>query len=224
MPDHIIAASPETACRLEEIVKGHVPITVAPNGIDLTEVKNTYPDTAPTDLVVVGRLMAHKRVDMLLDVVARLHADGSPVTCRVIGDGPEREALHEKAEALGISHAVDFRHNINEQKDVYSLVKAAKIAVFPSSREGFGIAVLEALACGIPVITTSAPDNLAQNLVARSPRSVICDPCAPSIVAVVKEMFGRADSSENGGFVVDSWLTEYSWDAMAEQVANALGI
>ena len=224
MPDHIIAASPETARRLQAILRGHASITIAPNGIDLAEVESTYPDATSTDLVVVGRLMAHKRIDMLLDVVALLHTDGSPVTCRVIGDGPEREALRAKATALGIGDAVDFRHDVSEQKEVYSLVKAAKIAVFPSSREGFGIAVLEALACGVPVITTSAPDNLAHHLVARSQRGVVCDPSAASIAAEVKHLLEEGSACDDEGSGSDTWLTEYSWEAMAEQVANALGI
>ena len=72
-----------------------------------------------------------------------------------------REALHAQAQRLGIEAAIDFRHDVWEQKDVYALMKAARVAVFPTSREGFGIAVLEAIACGLPVVTTSAPDNLA---------------------------------------------------------------
>lgn len=220
LPDHIVAASPETARRLEAILRGRASITVAPNGIDLVEVQSSYPDPAPTDLVVVGRLMVHKRVDMLLDVVALLHADGWPVTCRIIGDGPEREALLAKARALGISKAVDFRHDVREQKEVYGLVKAAKIAVFPSSREGFGIAVLEALACGLPVITTSAPDNLARHLVVRSPRSAICDPSASSIATAVKSLLVDEDAYASNT-ESDSWLAEYSWDAMTDKVAEA---
>ena len=74
-------------------------ITVAPNGIDLDAVRTAYPDPAATDLVVVSRLMAHKRIGMLLDAVALLHAEGIPVTCRIIGDGPERDDLLTQARA-----------------------------------------------------------------------------------------------------------------------------
>ena len=73
LPDHIVAASPQTADRLAAILRGRIPVTVAPNGIDLAEVDRACPDTVPADLVVVGRLMAHKRVGMLLDAVALLH-------------------------------------------------------------------------------------------------------------------------------------------------------
>ena len=80
--------------------------------------------------------------------------------------------------------------------------------------------MLEALACGLPVITTSAPDNLAQYLVARSSSGVICDSTASAIAEAVKSLLDR-------GSVVgddDAWLTEYNWDAMANRVIKALQI
>jgi glycosyltransferase involved in cell wall biosynthesis len=225
LPDHIIAASPQTAERLRSILGTRASITVAPNGIDLDAVRNAHPDPATTDLVVVGRLLAHKRVDMLLEAVALLHASGTPVTCRVIGDGPERSSLHEQAKVLGIGHAVDFRHDVREQKDVYALVKAARMFVFPSAREGFGIAVLEALACGVPVITTSAPDNLAQYLVARSACGVVCDPSASAIAAAVDRKLAESGSpSDDDGWAADSWLADYGWDAITRLVREALRI
>jgi glycosyltransferase involved in cell wall biosynthesis len=182
LPDHIIAASPQTAERLRASLGDRAAVSVAPNGIDLAEVANAHSDSATTDIAVVGRLMTHKRVDMLLESIAQLHAEGMPVTCRVIGDGPERAALHERASELGIADAVEFRHDVSEQKDVYGLLKAARVCVFPSAREGFGIAVLEALACGVPVITTSAPDNLARHLVQRSARGTVCEASAAALV------------------------------------------
>ena len=181
LPDHIIAASSHTAERLCARLGTRASITIAPNGIDLEAVRGSHPHHATTDLVVVSRLMPHKRISMLLDAVALLHAEGVSVTCRVIGDGPEREELRKQAEMLGVEQAVEFRHDLREQKEVYELVKAAKVFVLPSAREGFGIAVLEALACGIPVVTTSDPDNLAQHLVARSPYGIICDSTASAI-------------------------------------------
>jgi glycosyltransferase involved in cell wall biosynthesis len=221
MPDHIIAASPQTADRVRVVSRAHMPITVVPNGIDIDAIRNVHPDPAATDIVVVGRMMAHKRVDMLLEAVAILHADGLPVTCRVIGDGPERDNLHAKAQELGVDHAVDFRHDVAEQKDVYALTKAARMFVFPSAREGFGIAVLEALACGLPVVTTSAPDNLARHLVANSPRSIICDATAADLAASIKLMYLR-DAPADDNDVNDAWLAEYSWETAANRVAEVL--
>ena len=221
MPDHIIAASPQTADRVRVVSRARMPITVVPNGIDIDAIRNVHPDPAATDIVVVGRMMAHKRVDMLLEAVAMLHADGLPVTCRVIGDGPERDNLHAKAQELGVDRVVDFRHDVAEQKDVYALTKAARMFVFPSAREGFGIAVLEALACGLPVVTTSAPDNLARHLVANSPRSVICDATAADLAASIKLMYLR-DAPADDHAVNDAWLAEYSWETAANRVAEVL--
>jgi glycosyltransferase involved in cell wall biosynthesis len=222
LPDHIIAASPHTADRLASTLGARASVSVAPNGIDLETVRRSYAHPAATDLVVVSRLMPHKRIGMLLEVVARLHAEGLPVTCRVIGDGPEREALHARARALGVDQAVEFRHDVREQKEVYSFVKAARVFVFPSAREGFGIAVLEALACGVSVVTTSAPDNLARHLVARSPRGTVCDPNVMAIAGAVRSVIaaGPAPAASD----VDSWLAEYGWDTMADRVARALQI
>jgi glycosyltransferase involved in cell wall biosynthesis len=219
LPDHIIAASPQTAERLRASLGGRRRISVAPNGIDLAAVEAVSPDSGPTDLVVVGRLMAHKRVDMLLESVAMLHAEGLHVTCRVIGNGPEQLELHNRARQLGIADSVDFRHDVSEQKDIYGLLKAARACVFPSAREGFGIAVLEALACGVPVITTSAPDNLAQHLVARSVRGIVCDPSAEALASAIRSVL-TSDRVTPGS--PDAWLSDYSWDAMTDLVAEVL--
>ncbi|MEO3784321.1 glycosyltransferase family 4 protein [Actinocorallia sp. B10E7] len=218
VPDHIIAASEQTADRIRELVGDRTPVTVAPNGIDLTEVEAAAAAPERCDLVVVSRLMQHKRLDMLLEAVALLHAQGHPVTCRIIGDGPERDALADMAAALGVGHAVEFRYDVTEQKDLYSLLKAGRVFPFPSNREGFGIAVLEALACGLPVVTTTAPDNLAVHLVARSRHGRICAHRTQALAAALLEALrdgGEADW-------VEPWLREYSWEAVADRVREVL--
>jgi glycosyltransferase involved in cell wall biosynthesis len=223
LPDHIIAASPQTAERLEATLGEHPSITVAPNGIDFDVIRGVQPASDVTDIVFVGRLIAHKRIDMLLDAVAALHADGMSLTCRIIGNGPERDQLHAQVRALRLEGAVDFRHDVRGEKDIYALLKAARIFVFPSCREGFGIAVLEAIACGLPVVTTTAPDNLSRFLVARSAHGVVCEPSALSIAAAVKSVLtdpGWTPSGDPDG--QDSWIMSYSWDAIADQVAKGL--
>jgi glycosyltransferase involved in cell wall biosynthesis len=227
-PDHLIAASAETGTRLQEVLGKRASISVVPNGIDLDGIQNSHPDDMRVDLVTVGRLLPHKNVDALLRCVARLHAAGVPVICRVIGDGPQRAALHELARELGIAHAIDFRHDVWEQKDVYSLIKAARVAVFATEREGFGIAVLEAIACGVPVVTTSAPDNLAQYLVARSAVGIVCAPSVEAIADAVQVLLtdpdGTQDELRDQVPTQEAWLTEYGWDFAADQVARVLCI
>jgi len=224
VPDQLIAASPQTAERLREILGDRAAIAVVPNGIDLAGIRNSYPADERVDLVTVGRLLPHKNVDLLLECVARLRAEGLPVTCRVIGDGPQRAALHKLAADLGITDAVDFRHDVWEQKDVYGLVKAARVAVFPTAREGFGIAVLEAIACCLPVVTTSAPDNLARHLVDRSATGLVCEPSVAAIAAAVRQQLAAAADPADRPAEQEAWLAEHGWDAAADQVAQVLGI
>jgi glycosyltransferase involved in cell wall biosynthesis len=221
LPDQIIAASPQTADRLRQALGARASITTVPNGIDLNGIRNAYPDVETSDLVVVGRLLKHKRIDMLLDVVAFLKARGTHVTCRVIGDGPERAALKEQAVTLGIADAVEFLHDVDEQKELYAKVKAAKVFVSLSEREGFGIAVLEAIACAVPVLTTSTPDNLAQNLVERYSRGVVSEPRLPAIAAAVQKLLSESVVRTDDEGSIDSWVADYDWRAIAERVTGA---
>jgi glycosyltransferase involved in cell wall biosynthesis len=221
LPDRIIAASPETAERLQKTLGKRTPIMIVPNGIDLDAIRNADSYDEARDLVVVGRLIGHKRVDMVLEVMALLHRRGMDVTCRIIGEGPERTALEERAQALGISHAVEFRCDVREQKELYALVKSARLFVSLSDREGFGIAALEAIACGIRVLTTSAPDNLAQHLVARYSRGVVCEPTPDAVAAAIQNLLVGAETSPGYGYGTDSWIADYDWEAMTDRVASA---
>ena len=99
------------------------------------------------------------------------------------------------------------------------------MAVFPTTREGFGIAVLEAIACGLPVVTTSAPDNLAQYLVARSSNGVVCAPTAAAIADALRPLLAQHNGRPNAvSAVQDAWLADHGWDAAADRVADILGL
>jgi glycosyltransferase involved in cell wall biosynthesis len=222
MPDCIIAASPQTAERLNERVAGRVPVIVAPNGIDLDLVLRTPAASEAADVVSVGRLLRHKRFDMLLEAIALLDKAGKPITCHIIGDGPERKALSAQAIRLGIADLVDFRHEVRSSEELLALLKASRVFVFPSEREGFGIAALEAIACGLPVITTTAPDNLARELVQRSARGVLCDH-HPQALARAIEAELSASAAEPAALDQD-WLAEYDWAAITARIARALAL
>lgn len=218
LPDAIIAASPQTAERLRPVVRAGVPIVVAPNGVDLSHIDAVERPRDGFDVVTVGRLLPHKRIDLLLEALVLLHRGGCRLTACVIGSGPEWANLIALRDRLGLEPHVRFEPGLRTQAEMLSAVKAAGVAVFPSEREGFGIAVLEALACGVPVLTTSAPDNLARHLVTRSEGAgIVCHP-DPSVMAdAIVELMSRVPMSGR-----PSWLVEYDWSEIAESVAGIL--
>jgi glycosyltransferase involved in cell wall biosynthesis len=218
MPDHIFAVSAQTSARLHEFVGERALVTTVPNGIDTAVIAGVPASPLEVDIVTVGRLIDHKRVHVLLEVIASLHARGVRATCHIIGDGPERLALQQQAQTLGIESSVEFRYDVSEQKELYSLIKASKLFISLSVREGFGIAVLEAIACGTPVLTTSAPDNLAQYLAMRYSRGSVCGTSVVEITDAVENILAQpapADSSST-----DSWVAEYSWETMIDRIVN----
>ena len=218
LPDVIIAASPQTARRLRELA-GERPIITAPNGVDRAAIDAAPPAGDGSDIIVVGRLLSHKRVDLLLDAVAQLRDRGVVLSVEVVGSGPARESLRRRCDRLRLDDAVRFLDAVHGQSALYGRLKAARVAVFPSEREGFGIAVLEALACGTPVVTTSAPDNLARYLVTESHGGVVCAPDVGALADAIQQTIAGARVRP----VVDErWLAAYDWDAIAECVAEAL--
>ena len=217
LPDHIIAASSQTAERLREVIGEHASITIVPNGADIGAIAKVRPAPQGSDIVAVGRLIDHKRIDGLLEVIASLHARGVYVTCRIIGDGPDRQTLQQKARALGIDSSVQFRSDVTDQADLFSLIKASRLFVSLSVREGFGMAILEAIACGIRVLTTSAPDNLARYLVDRYSRGVVCGSEIDEITHAVQQILAEPDQDPEEP-LMDPWVAEYDWETMTDRV------
>ncbi|WP_243684716.1 glycosyltransferase [Methanosarcina barkeri] len=101
---------------------------------------------------------------MLIKAVALLKADFPALRCCIVGDGPERAALVKLAKRSGVCENVEFA-GFQEYGALIGKIKASKVLVLPSSREGFGMVVIEAFACGVPVVTVRAKYNAAQGLV-----------------------------------------------------------
>ncbi len=113
--------------------------------------KADYVLGSPVRLMAVGRLIARKRYDLVLEAMARLIEKGRDLTLSIFGEGPEQAHLERLATELGISDRVAFRGFV---KDWWSIAADHDIFVNPSDEEGFCIVAAEALMTGLPSVCT----------------------------------------------------------------------
>lgn len=134
-------------------------IRVIPNGIDTGLIQSIPPSKKTCDVLFAGRLIREKNIDELIESI-----EGTDFTCHIIGEGPERERLFSLARGLDLEKQVNFLGSV-EYEEVIAGMKSAKVFVLPSAREGFGIVLLEAMACGLPVIAVDAEKSAASEIV-----------------------------------------------------------
>jgi glycosyltransferase involved in cell wall biosynthesis len=121
------------------------------NGVTADEFDPITTADDATDVVYVGEFRHIKGADLLVDAVARLHADGKPVTLTLAGDGEETDALKAQVERLGLGHSVRF---IGHVKARHGFSKG-RLLVVPSRGDSMPYVVIEAAAAGIPIVAAN---------------------------------------------------------------------
>jgi glycosyltransferase involved in cell wall biosynthesis len=156
----LVALSPAMAAAM--IAQGASPgaITIVPNSVDVPLApESTNGRPAHGTVGVVARLAPQKRVDLLLDVVDRLRRGGTPCRGLVVGGGALAGDLARRRAALGLDDAVDLA---GEQDDVVPWLDRMDVFLMTSAFEPFGIAALEAMARGVPVVAMPCPGGLGE--------------------------------------------------------------
>jgi glycosyltransferase involved in cell wall biosynthesis len=151
----VIACNGDVA---REVAAADGKLRVVPHGVDLERFRPATTNGRPEPrLLAVGRLVEKKGFDILIEATARLRV---PFRLRIVGDGPERARLADLARRAGVADRVELAGS-RPQEDLPTEYAAADIVVVPSvqdrdgDRDGLPNVLLEAMACGRPVIATS---------------------------------------------------------------------
>lgn len=123
----------------------------------------------PVHLVTVTRLSREKRPERAIDCLRVLHERGTAAELTVIGDGPDLQRLRRRSRGLPVT----FLGHLGDRSAVAGRVASADVALFPSPAETFGLATLEALACGTPVVVPAA--GAARELLGGTGSGVVSD-------------------------------------------------
>ncbi|MBQ6220856.1 MAG: glycosyltransferase family 4 protein [Methanosphaera sp.] len=142
--------------------------TIIPNGVNVNKITYLESSDEYYDVIFAGRLIPEKHVDLLIDAIGKVKDVHPHVKCKIIGDGPCKDELLNLSKKLGIESNIIFEDFYDNQENLYSTIKSSGTFVLPSKREGFGIVVIEANACGVPVITLDDSMNAAKDLITES--------------------------------------------------------
>ena len=189
----LVAVCAALARVFEELGADPGRVRVLRNGVDLklfrpldrASLRAAFGLAGPV-LLTVGQLVERKGVHLVIDALAELPGH----TLLVAGDGPERAALAERARRLGLEGRVRFLGEIPHER-LADLYNAADCLVLASSREGWANVLLEAMACGTPVVATAVwgtPEVVAAPEAGR----LVAERSAPALAAAIRDLLAAA--------------------------------
>ncbi|MBN2512094.1 MAG: glycosyltransferase family 4 protein [Sedimentisphaerales bacterium] len=220
--DHVISVSSALARYMKRLDIPDGKISIVPNGVDTSlffpmpraEARDRLIGSESSKVIVsVGSLTENKGYHVLIDAMPRLLQEVPGVRLFIIGKGPYRGIIADKIKVNGLDDNVILVGEI-DNRDLRVWYNAADVFCLASAREGWANVIMEALACGTPVVATNvwgAPEVLTSNdvgmLVERNP-----DAIAKGLVWALNRDWDRD--------LIYNHVASRTWDVVAEEIAE----
>ena len=214
-----VVVSPSVRERLENAVT--LPsrqVALIANGVRVeASAGDRTPDRRPL-ILYAGRLMPEKGIDLLIEAIPAVLAERPDARFVLLGEGSLRAALEKRIRDLGITGQVDL---VGAVPDIGPWLARAALVAVPSRVEGLPVTVLEAMACGVPVVATDIPGN--RDLIGAQEHGWLCDAEAPDALAgaLVAALEQPALAAARAARAHDMVAAQYSLDAMARRYLAA---
>lgn len=166
------------------------------------------------DIICVGRLVGVKRIDIALRII-KIFPPGA-IRLRIVGEGPEHEALMQLASQLSLSRYVEF---LGFRDDVPNLLAQSDALLITSDSEGIPTVLLEAMSCGTPVISRDLPGiREVLDLVPEYPAKLVASAEPAEIAAVIRTMLSQPKGA--GDSFRSALRKHFSPDGAARKLAE----
>jgi glycosyltransferase involved in cell wall biosynthesis len=215
--DHLIVPS----AQMVEVLDRYgvrTPHTIIPTGIDVDEFKGGdgvrfrtqqgIPAQRPT-LITVSRLALEKNIGFLLRVTQRLLAEFPDLLFLIAGEGPDASRLKALAAQLGLQDNVRFFGNLDRRTTLLDAYRAGDVFVFASPTETQGLVLIEAMALGVPIVSTAV---MGTATVLRDARSAVMsaedvEQFAAHVASLLRSSEKRAGLAAAGPADAQAWST-----------------
>ncbi|MDG4794478.1 glycosyltransferase family 4 protein [Micromonospora sp. WMMD1082] len=211
-----ITVSEASRAELTELGVDVERIDVVPNGTPPVT-GPALPRTAHPSLLVLGRLVPHKRVEIALRTVAELATELPELELVVAGQGWWEEPLRERCAALGITDRVRFAGFVSEDEK-HELLCSAWLALTPSVKEGWGLIIVEAAARSTPTVAFRYAGGVAEAMVDTETGLLVDD--EREFTAVVRELLADDVRRKAMGEAALAHAARYTWTATGDRFAQ----
>jgi len=164
-------------------------------------------------LITVSRLSCEKRPERSIETLRVLRSWGVPAHLVMVGDGPQLERLRRKSEGLPVT----FLRHVSDRRVLAELIAGADLALSPSPAETFGLATLEALACGTPVVVPA--DGAARELLGAPGCGAVSDGTPQDTARAVQKVLALPEPQRRTA--ARAAAERYPWRATVDGLLSA---
>lgn len=219
LPDAVITVSDYVKRRCINYGVDPSSIYVVPNGIDyeyIESIGNKKQEKGNSDIIFVGRLVPYKGIGLFIKVLEllRRHRKYKAV---IIGDGPLREWLHERIAMKGLTDDVTVLPRVSYDT-LIQYMKSSKVFILPSFKEGFSIVTIEAMACGLPVVTLNVEGNATIEHILKSNAGILVRPDPKEITEAINRILDNEGERTKMSKRAKQYSKNFDWDNICEML------
>lgn len=213
-----VAVSARTRDELAGLGVAPAAISIIHNGTE-PPLSTLVPRHPEPRVVVLGRVVPHKRIEHALEVIARLAPRHPTLRLRVVGDGWWSDRVRDAAMALGVTDRVDLLGHVDDITK-HAELASAWVALAPSIKEGWGLCVVEAASHGTPTVAYEGAGGLSESIVNGRTGVLVSD--LDEMTTAVDRLLTDATAREALGRAAVEHSQEFTWSRTIESWESLL--